>query len=234
MTDLPMMWGEGDPADILAGRTGRSETLKALDAVVQVTPIDTLNAATLGHRIAIIAQPRRLSPHELVDVDGWVRRGGRAIIFADPELRWPSRFALGDPRRAPPVTLLDPLLAHWGMTLGDSDGAVRTASVDGVTIAFDAAGRWAAKPGCTQPAPQILDCPIGKGRVVMVADADLLDPRVWQAERAGTPRWLTLTVQRLAGQVPPESNRSILLFSGGVIAAIALGGALIYRRLRGT
>lgn len=157
-TALPLLWGEGDPADILNGQTGRSPLLDGLD----VRGIDVVSAQTLSSDVLVVAQPRAMAPEELVALDGWVRGGGRAIIFADPLLKWPSRFPLGDRRRAPPVTLLDPLLTHWGVTL--------EAGTDGI-------GRW--RPGPCAPLDSVtIECPIGRGRALLVADADELDARV--------------------------------------------------------
>jgi hypothetical protein len=160
---LPLMWGEGDPADILNGRAKRSTLLDGLD----VRAIDVISAATLGNDPLIVAQPRAMSPEELVAVDSWVRNGGRALVFADPLLKWPSRYALGDPRRAPPVTLLDPLLTHWGVA---------------VDVKSDGSGRWEKGP-CAPVDSITIDCRIGKGRALMVADADLLDARVSDGHR---------------------------------------------------
>ena len=62
ITDLPLVWGEGDPSDVLAGRSERSATLKALDAVATVVPVDTIDTLIQGPNIVMVAQPRRLSP----------------------------------------------------------------------------------------------------------------------------------------------------------------------------
>src|SRR5690606_8197285 len=75
------------------------------------------------------------APVELVALDDWVRRGGHALIFSDPWLDWPSSLAIGDPRRAPILGLLDPLLAHWGLVLQpprpDEAGLVERPVADG-------------------------------------------------------------------------------------------------------
>jgi ABC-type uncharacterized transport system len=167
-TALPLMWGEGDPVDILSGRAKRSAILDGLD----VRAIDTVTAVSLGSDVLVVAQPRAMMPEELVALDDWVRRGGRAAIFADPLLKWPSRYALGDPRRAPPVTLLDPLLAHWGVTLEPGP---------------DGTGQWnipAKGAGACTPVDAVtIDCRVGKGRALLVADADLLDARVADGRR---------------------------------------------------
>lgn len=81
-------------------------------------PLDRIDITSLrGISALVIAQPRLLQPAELVALDDWLRRGGRAVIFADPLLLWPSALPLGDPRRPPLTSLLDPLMAHWGLRL---------------------------------------------------------------------------------------------------------------------
>ena len=234
LTALPLVWGEGDAADVLAGRTARSDTLKVLDGFVDVRAIDTLSKATLGTDIAIIAQPRRLTPTELVAFDGWVRSGGRAIIFADPELVWPSRYAPGDNRSAPPVMLLDPLFAHWGVALGDSDQQERTVQLSGSPVTLLAAGTWTGPKHCSGTGTHVLDCKIGKGHVILVGDADLLDARLWQARGTNNAAWLAERLLRLGGKAQSDSTRT----SEAAVAAVAIAGAvalvLIYRRLRRT
>jgi hypothetical protein len=197
MTALPLVWGEGDTADILQGRSGRSETLKRLDVQFDIRAIDLVSAKTLGRDIAILAQPRRLSPIELVAFDKWVRRGGRAMVFADPELLGSSSYPLGDNRRAPPVMLLDPLFKHWGVELGDSDKVVRTATQGGTKVAFAGAASWTFGANCAAIIPEAIECRIGKGRVILIGDADMLDARLWREQRADNPTWIASQLDRL-------------------------------------
>ncbi len=205
-TALPLMWGEGDPADILSGRAKRSAALDGLD----VRAIDTVNASTLDTGILVVAQPRAMAPAELVALDSWVRGGGRVAVFADPRLDWPSRFALGDPRRAPPVTLLDPLLAHWGVRLD---------------LGADGAGVW-QRGACATVDAITIDCRIGKGRALLIADADVLDVR------NGGGAALRRVIDAL------ESNRALdaeslsrwpLMVAGGLATLLILLGLRTYR-----
>jgi ABC-type uncharacterized transport system len=234
MTALPLVWGEGSVSDVLTGRTGRSETLKMLDKQINVRAIDTLSRATLGRDVAIIAQPRRLTPQELVALDKWVRGGGRAMIFADPELLWPSAYAPGDTRRAPPVTLLDPLLKHWGVALDDSDHREQTVRRDGATVVLLAAGKWTGPKSCSGSGSHVLDCRIGKGRVVLVGDADFLDARLWQSRHADNPTWLVDQILELGAANQSDSTR----LSGKAVAALAIAATAVlasaYRYFRGT
>ena len=231
MTALPLVWGEGDAADIVQGRTGRSDTLKRLERTFDVRAIDTLSAANLGRDVAIVAQPRRLTPTELVVFDKWVRGGGRAMIFADPELVWPSRYPPGDNRRAPPVELLDPLFTHWGIALGDSDRQERVVLIDNVAVRLLAAGAWTGPKTCAAVVPEMLDCRIGKGRVLLVGDADLLDARLWAGREADNAGWVVDQLQMLDGGNESGPTRLSGTVIGGMIAAVAAVGALIYRHI---
>ena len=205
-----------------------------LDQHFDVRPIDVLSREMLADDIAVIAQPRRLTPQELVALDKWVRRGGRAMIFADPELVWPSDYPLGDSRRAPPVTLLDPLLTHWGVALGDSNHRVQDVVIDGMRMVFRAAGTWSGPKECSGTGSNVLECPIGKGRVVMIGDADVLDPRLWNARGIDNPAWLIQRIVELEG----TKHRSSTRLSASAIAGIMFGTStvlvLLYWRFRRT
>jgi ABC-type uncharacterized transport system len=227
MTALPLVWGEGSVGDVLADRTGRSETLKLLDARFDVRAIDVLSRETLGRDIALIAQPRRLTPQELVALDKWVRAGGRAMIFADPELVWPSTYPIGDNRRAPPVMLLDPLLTHWGVTLGDSDRLEHDTQIDGARVSVRAAGVWTGPKACAGNGSYVLDCRIGKGGIVLIGDADILDPRLWKPRGSDNPAWL---IKRIAGLEATTRGNSTRL-SGAAIPGIGFATSVIFALL---
>ena len=220
LTALPIMWGEGDPTDIVAGRAQRSPKIAALEARYDVRPIDVVTDVALADSILIVAQPRRLAPVELVAIDRFVRDGGRALIFADPDLRWQSAYPPGDPRRAPPITLLDPLLTHWGLSLGDSDGAARPMRVGQDMVNTVGAGQWRGAPPCVVGDPRRADCPIGKGRVVAIADADLLNGE-------GHDALLVDLVESLSA-TPHESNR----FRTAVVAGLMIGAAALISFIR--
>ena len=179
MSALPLFWGEGGPSVVLQGGDQRAAIVRHLAQSWDLHPIDRLDSVTLKPmRVLLLAQPRGLSPDELVALDAWVRGGGRAIIFADPMLLWPSALPLGDKRRAPQITLLDPLLAHWGLTLdGGVDGAVALLEVDGKRAVGAGMGQWKAKtPGCMVSGDaHWVTCQIGWGRALLVGDADVLD-----------------------------------------------------------
>lgn len=229
LTALPIVWGEGDAADVVAGRTHRSATLVALDQAFVLRAIDTITPETLGSDVAILAQPRRLTGVELVALDDWIRRGGRVLIFADPELAWPSQYAPGDPRRPPPVTLLDPLFVHWGVTLGDSDRIARVSSVGRLRVATFASGSWRGPQQCTARGPLVLDCTIGRGRAILVGDADILDERLWQSTGADNPAWIESLVRDVSNRRRVVSNGMALL---GIVAALLIGVAISWSSYR--
>jgi ABC-type uncharacterized transport system len=206
MTALPLFWGEGGPVDIVQGQGGRSPVLAALDADYQVTPVDILNAETLetAQRL-ILAQPTALRPEELVALDDWVRKGGQLLVFADPELLWPSAMSIGDPRRAPVRSLLGPLLSHWGLTLNlpkAQTPAIALGKIDGNLVSLVQPGRWSVQSGACRISDDALlaRCRIGKGQAVLVADADMLDARVWAESRVDN----RASVSRLVTELTPS------------------------------
>jgi ABC-type uncharacterized transport system involved in gliding motility auxiliary subunit len=187
ITALPLFWGEEEFGAAATGADLRAPVIQKLAERYRIQPVDTISASTLAAmELVMVAQPRTLQPPELVALDAWVSAGGKLIIFADPLLDWPSRFPLGDLRRAPMVTLLDPLLDHWGLSLGVPNSGisheVAVIQIEGVPAAFVNAGQWATtSQRCTVGnSGYVADCRIGKGKVILVGDADLLDARVWE------------------------------------------------------
>ena len=141
--------------------------------------------------LLILAQPRALTPAELVIVDNWVRSGGRLLIFADPALQWGSLYPIGDKRRPLFTSLLSPLFSHWGVELVlpmTEQQEVILFDVNGLTLRTQTPGEWLEKAGGEGGVCEILDrriladCKIGNGRALMVADADLLDTVYWEGQ----------------------------------------------------
>jgi hypothetical protein len=198
MSALPLIWGETGPFDP-ASRPAAA--FSALEREFDIRPIDYLDEASLRHgRLMLLAQPRALAPAELVALDAWVRRGGRLMVLADPELSWPTSLPIGDARRAPPTSLLTPLLDHWGLALSPPDRRLALEMVgDGEAdrlLALQTPGRWRTTGGACRVGPRdfLASCAIGAGRVRLVADADLLRDDLWASTAArGTQRHLRLS-----------------------------------------
>jgi hypothetical protein len=185
LTALPLVWGEAGPLD-----TGSkpAAAFRLLEREFAIRPLDVLDRASLGSgRLFLLAQPRALAPSEFVALDDWVRNGGRALILTDPQLLWPSELPLGDRRRAPAIGLLGPLLTHWGLRLdppAEPRPVIQKVGSAGVNrrLMMFAPGRFAAADagGCIVALGGALaDCRIGKGRAILLADADMLHDRLW-------------------------------------------------------
>lgn len=187
LTGLPLFFGEGDVQDVLQGTVRRSPLVDALDRTWTLQPMDVARRKELSRvgRLLLI-QPQALSPTELFEIDRWVRRGGRVLILADPDLRWPTTLPEGDPRRPPASSMLSPLLRHWGVELLPAAGLSPVAEpVEGLSVVFDSPGTWALKGrDCESVSVRIVRCAIGKGEAVMVSDVDFANPS-WAVATSG-------------------------------------------------
>lgn len=183
MTTLPLYWVEaGGVGEVLRGGASASWVRRALEQHYALEPLDTLDEASLkGLERLLLAQPRALGPAENVALDAWVRGGGRLLLFADPMLTRHSRYGLGDRRRPQDVVLLSPILTHWGLELRfdpDQDEGERRIDLAGTPVPVALAGTLRAQPrsGCIVSAEEVLArCTLGRGVVVVLADAALLD-----------------------------------------------------------
>lgn len=183
MTTLPLLWAEAtDVGELLAKEKGTGWVRQALEARFAIEPLDTLEPAALAQLDRLVlAQPRPLSAPENVALDAWVRNGGRLLLFADPMLTRHSQFPIGDRRRPQDVVLLSPILAHWGLELmfDDEQGeGERLDKVLGADVPLNMSGSFRVRAGtsCETPSRTVLvRCQIGKGRVVALADAAVLD-----------------------------------------------------------
>ncbi|MFN3388455.1 MAG: hypothetical protein ACK40O_05945 [Allosphingosinicella sp.] len=255
MTALPIVWGEGGAFDP-ASRPARA--YRALQAEFAVRPIDTLGADTLsGGRLILLAQPRWLSPGELVALDAWVRGGGRALILTDPRLAWPSELPVGDIRRPPPIALLGPLLGHWGLGLAPAPGeGVETARLGDRVLAMERPGRFAARgDACRVLESWRARCRIGAGEAVLIADADLMRDDMWAGpgprggarhrRLADNPLVLADLLDGLAGIERPRPAGAVrwadparrtgtsVLAILAALATLLAAGLLLARRRRG-
>lgn len=253
MTGLPIIWGEGDIGDTLSGRSTPAQSYRYLAENFDIKPIDAVEEGALApFRLLILAQPRALHPAELVEIDKWMRAGGRALILADPLLHWDSRFGLGDPRSPPAMSLLDPLLHHWGVRLDlpridphpEPDAATVTLGGNRRVISVVAPGTFVATgAGCTvQDAGLIARCAVGKGRAVLIADADLMSDTQWNRGDAANALALRTAADELLGisrddaqaasfEVVNKVNslKSLILPILSVLL-LGLGGFFLWRR----
>lgn len=170
--------------EIANGETQPAQFFQLVSEIGDISMIDDLAALKKSPAaLLILVQPRMLSPQELVALDDWVRAGGRTIIFADPALQWPSEFPLGDNRRPLFTSFLSPLFKHWGLELvmpmeTDEEQATDVA-VGGQSLSVVSHGNWVQKAGkgaCRiDPSMLVANCKVGKGRAILIADADMLE-----------------------------------------------------------
>jgi hypothetical protein len=216
MTSLPFGFGEADIAAVLQQRTEPPAIIAAVRPVMQLNLIDAPTPAALRHAdLLLLAHPRAMSAEALVAIDAWVRAGGQALVLADPISEWSIRHPIGDPRNGPYLSLLMPLLRHWGLTLeADENDSAATQHffVDirdsNYQLSLDGTGRFAsALPTCQVRADRrIADCRIGRGRALIIADADFLASEHWEAHwddgygppAGDTPQWLADRAMALA------------------------------------
>ena len=160
LTSLPLVFGESFSVE-----GGGSPALTRLEQRYHVLPIAVADTASLrGQGLLLMAQPRAQPAEVLVDLDRWVRGGGRLLLLADPRLDWPSRRPLGDLLRPPPMFADTGLLSHWGLQLSPSG----LASSGGCQVAEDGL---------------VAHCRIGRGQATVIADADFLN--VERADASG-------------------------------------------------
>lgn len=184
MGTVPIFWGEADGlAQIIAGDAPAHWARQQLEAHFSLTPLDYLDAASLAPQTRLfMAQPRGLSAQENVALDGWVRAGGQLLLLADPLMTGESHFGLGDRRRPQDMVLLSPILDHWGLQLQFDEQQAQgfiTREIAGQAVPLNQPGQIALTGGdarCTLHGAAVLaHCTLGEGRIIMLADAALVD-----------------------------------------------------------
>jgi hypothetical protein len=161
LTSLPLIFGE----EFGLERSG-SAALTRLDQRYNVVPIGVADAASLsGQRLLLMAHPRAQPAGALVDLDRWVRKGGRVLLLADPRLDWESGRPLGGRLRPPPAFADTGLLAHWGLTLSGP-------TTDGRGYL---AGTRSGRSCDVSNEGLVARCRIGAGAATIIADADFLN-----------------------------------------------------------
>lgn len=180
LTSLPLVFGEN-----FSVRQNGSPTLKALETRYRVVLISTTAPAELAKgKLLLMAQPLGQAPQDLVALDAWVRRGGKVMLLADPLLEWPSERPLGDPLRPPPAFVDTGLLGHWGLRLDAPDErGPKLLRLGGTRVLTSSPGSLWGK--CRISVDRLVArCKLGKGRAIVVADADFLDAGDLGAEAA--------------------------------------------------
>ena len=171
LTTLPLIFSEG-----FTLHEGGSKALSAIETRYRVIPIATTDAASLSQaRLLLLAHPLAQPAEALVDLDRWIRQGGRTLLLADPRLEWPSERALGDKLRPPPSFADTGLLAHWGLRLdAPEEAGPRKLQLGGRPIAAWSPGVLSGSCRIGE-AGFVARCRIGRGQATVVADADFLN-----------------------------------------------------------
>jgi hypothetical protein len=171
LTTLPLVFGERFGLE-----GGGSPALKALETRYTVNPVGVADSATLKQgQLLLMAHPLAQPAEALVDLDNWVRGGGRLLLLADPLLEWPSERPLGDTLRPPPAFADTGLLRHWGLRLdAPEQRGPGSRRLGGHEVLTNSPGALAG--GCpVSPDGLVARCRIGKGHATVVADADFLN-----------------------------------------------------------
>jgi hypothetical protein len=182
---LPILWNEhGQVSDFVKSPGEGHWAAEILGQHGKVRALDRIASMPSDVKLLVMAQPRPLSPDENVALDDWVMAGGRLLLFADPMLTQDSAFAIGDKRRPEGTVLLSPILTRWGITLEfDETQALGERQVDvfGQAMPVNLPGGFRLTAGegrCHLLAEGLVArCRVGKGVVLAVADAALLEPQ---------------------------------------------------------
>ncbi len=204
LTSLPLFVGQGSMTDMINGKSDQSQLITRLQSGRKLLPLDTIDEAVIAKvdRILMV-QPSAIPAREIVAFDAWVRRGGQAVIFADPDMLWDTGHRFGGVGTPPPSTLLDNLFSHWGLKLEGMRQAPRISSgkIVGENVALANPGIWKAidpKTTCEiEGGGLVAQCKIGEGNVILVADADVADPALWKQANNDNAAALSKLLARL-------------------------------------
>lgn len=213
VTSLPLFaTSRGDLGAILGGEVADAPAMEALGQHFELLPVANPDPRILAEGSALLlAHPGPLAPEALVAIDTWVRGGGRAVVLADALLEAEPPYPLGDPRNPPVSTMLDPLLSHWGVDIAPASAGTRVVSDARQRLMLASAGEATVRsPACRQTAGGLAArCSIGRGQVVIIGDADMLDQANWT--RAADPlrpvSWHSANMSWLANELRPQPAR---------------------------
>lgn len=197
LTSLPIVFPERFTLDAPA-----VPALAALQSRYELLPISLADRKSLdGHRLLLMAQPHAQPAEILVELDQWVREGGRVLLLADPALEWPSVRPPGDLLRPPAAFADTGLLGHWGLRLDSPDRRGPATRVVGGQIvdALSPGVLVATRPGCDVAAAGLVArCRVGQGSATIIADADFADvERRREPARSGNLAFLLAELARL-------------------------------------
>lgn len=189
LTSLPLVFGERFGLD-----GGGSPTLTRLEQRYHVVPVGLADQASLeGQTLLLMAHPRAQPAEVLVQLDNWVRSGGRLLLLADPKLDWPSERPMGDRLRPSPAFPDTGLLRHWGVTLAAPGQSGPAEAGNGrMDVKTSSPGQLASSRCKLLGDGFVARCRIGKGQATVIADADFLNV---EAEGSGN---LDLLIDELA------------------------------------
>lgn len=195
VTGLPLIFAESFSLE-----GSGSPALSRLEQRYRVQPIGVANAASLKDgKLLLMAQPRAQPAEVLVELDQWVRGGGRLLLLADPKLDWPSERPLGDVLRPPPAFADTGLLGHWGLRLSGPEQAGPVMATNGrIEIMASSPGRLDSRICEVVGRGFVARCRVGKGLVTTIADADFLNVEGKGALDGPTENNLDLLVEELA------------------------------------
>ena len=197
LTSLPLLFGEGFSID-----AEKSAAATRLEAKYRLVPIGVADAASLkGQRLLLMAHPRAQPAEVLVELDQWVRDGGRVVVLADPRLDWDSERPLGDRLRPPPYFADTGLLLHWGVRLDGPSAEGPQARRGGVREVLTSSRGVLTREtqACAVDAGGfVATCRVGRGEAIVIADADFLNVAGSGAIDGPTAHNLDLLVDQLA------------------------------------
>lgn len=172
LTSLPLVFGESFGLD-----GGGSAALTRLEQRYHVVPIGLADQASLkGQALLLLAHPRAQPAEVLVELDQWVRGGGKVLLLADPRLDWPSERPMGDRLRPSPAFADTGLLRHWGMTLaGPEETGPAEAGNGRIDVKTSSPGQLASRSCKLLGNGFVARCRLGKGQATVIADADFLN-----------------------------------------------------------
>jgi len=179
-TSLPIYWPEGGVGDLLSSGAEKHWARTALETRYALRPVDALTALPTQSGTLVMAQPRALSPAENVALDDFVRGGGRVLLIADPMLDVHSSYGLGDKRRPAAIAMLSPILARWGLKLVVDEREGYVANWNSRAFRVEEGGLFALTGGGHESRCDISGkglfarCHVGKGEVMLLADATFL------------------------------------------------------------